>query len=147
MKKSLVALAVAGAFAAPLTAQADVAISGNVNLKLNLSSQDGDTKKNANVSSGDVRVNFAAQQDVGFGEVFGNIRLDADGLSGTAPETDSVYAGIRGDFGTVTVGDHSVHGNYAGYNWFDTMIGYSDAALVYEAPEFVPGYTCYLCYC
>ena len=94
MKKSLLALAVAGAVAVPYTAQAtEVTVSGIADLYLGLSSskqigsnisRDETTDSDGlDVYGGDVQLNVGAKEDVGFAKAFGNIRFDVDGLAGS----------------------------------------------------------------
>lgn len=123
MKKSFIALAVAGAVAAPMTANAvDVVYSGTVgvNLMFNDTASKGKTPttdKGAHIAADDVRFGVSATEDVGFAQAFGSLRLDLDALSENAlSDVDSVAVGLKGAFGTVTLGeatDYSEKGQLA----------------------------------
>ena len=157
MKKSFIALAVAGAVAAPLTANAvDVTYGGFVEMDLYLSSSatTGNEKtedlsttdtvdSGAYIDNGDVNFSVSAIEDVGFAEAFAGFRLDLDGNSNDKLDSlDSVAVGLKGSFGTVTLGEgteYAASGQLAG----DLIISNPgvDKSLSYEAPVFVPGLT------
>lgn len=124
MKKSLIALAVAGAMTVPAIVQADVTLSGVVEAEVTKTT-DADTK----IAAGDVQLNVAGSQDLGGGlTAFANVRFDGvlsesaalsdnsdpadttvqytDGHNGVM--TDSVNVGVKGDFGTLTFGETGV---------------------------------------
>ena len=151
MKKSLLALAVAGAVAVPYASvqAAEVTISGYTQIDLYLSSS---SKTGSNISrnvaedsdgmdvrANDINLNIGVTEDVGFATAFSNYRIDIDGLSGWGGDTaDSVKVGLKGDFGTVTLGegaDHAAKGQMAG----DILIvnpNIPNAALSYASPGF-----------
>jgi len=151
MKKSLLALAVAGAVAVPYhTAQAaEVTLSGQATLFLYLSESSetgdssGDTKTKdsdgLNVNGDTARLNVAVTEDVGFAEAFGNFRFDGDTLSNTGPKhMDEVRVGFKGDFGKVTLGEDSDYAEY-GQKAGDIMLENPNtpiAALSYASPNF-----------
>jgi len=99
MKKTLIAMAVAGVVAAPI-ASADVTVSGVVEQTFT----DTDNDANGMDSSTDSGITFKGSEDLGNGmTAFAQITLDTDNAGGTADEKDS-KAGISGDFGTIVVG-------------------------------------------
>lgn len=118
MKKSLIALAVAGAFAAPaFAATSNVDISGEFHLSLDY--LDNDTAAaggNWNVSSNASYLQFAGSEDLGGGmkavwklkqyfDVGGTGNADGS-FGGTANGLSSgpTYVGLSGGFGTVILG-------------------------------------------
>jgi hypothetical protein len=105
MKKSLIALAIAGAMTVPAIVQADVTLSGVVEAQVTKTT-DADTK----VAAGDVQLNVAGSQDLGGGlTAFANVRFDGGLSTGTANVTsDSVKLGVSGDFGTLTFGETGI---------------------------------------
>jgi len=150
MKKSLLALAVAGAVAVPYAAQAtEVTLSGTAELHLYLSdskttgsnsskakSKDSD---GLNVDAGDLFLNVGAAEDVGFATAFGNIRYDANNISGNdLSDVDSIRVGLKGDFGKVTLGEDTDYAEY-GQKAGDIMLenpNTPNAALSYASPNF-----------
>jgi len=108
MKKTMIAMAVAGVIAAPM-ASADVSVSGVVEQTF-LDNENTTTK--GWESQTDSSVTFKAAEDLGNGmTAFAQITLDTDGdtsgnkgnMSGSVGGKDS-KVGISGDFGTVVVG-------------------------------------------
>ncbi len=99
MKKILISMAVAAAMV-PAMAQADVTVSGVVEVGIGSSDIDDDELK---AQWGDVEVNFGATTDLGFGTGYGNMRLDAEGPN--VVEGDAIKVGVKGDFGDVSLGD------------------------------------------
>lgn len=60
------------------------------------------------VAAGDVRVNILSEHELNNGLTgYGNIRIDADGLSGVPLSSDNIYTGIKGGFGDVRIGEIS----------------------------------------
>lgn len=107
LNKIALAMAAGSVFAVPMAAQADVTISGVVQVQA-ASSDAKDAE--LTIKAGDVRINFAADTDLGFGTGYGNIRLDADNLGESGNDdadfdADSVKVGIKGDFGDISIGD------------------------------------------
>lgn len=102
LNKIALAIAVGSVFAAPMAAQADVTISGVAQVQI--AGDDGDDSEML-IKAGDVRVNFAADTDLGFGTGYGNIRMDGDSLGDSSFVPDAVKVGVKGDFGDVSLGD------------------------------------------
>ena len=102
MKKTLIAMAVAGVVAAPI-ASADVAVSGKV--EQNFTWTDSSTSASDEMVGGsDVLLVFKASEDLGNGlSAFADIRSDYDGDAG-AQNTLDTKVGLTGGFGTVVVG-------------------------------------------
>lgn len=110
MKKSLIALAVAGAFAAP-AAMAEVTISGAINLGIELvkSSSSGGTPSlsknqlNANYSN----INISSTDDIGNGNrVIFNYQLVVDPSTFANPVNRNSYLGIAGNWGAFKMGSN-----------------------------------------
>jgi predicted porin len=116
MKKNIIALAVAGALAAPLAAQAEVTISGGLQAEVvNLSgdkaveglyAMDG-AEDNAENSGNFGYLKFSASEDLGGGmtalAVYNfNTNVGDTGSAGLA--TRDAYVGLSGGFGTVLAG-------------------------------------------
>ena len=102
MKKTLIAMAVAGVVAAPI-ASADVAVSGKV--EQNFTWTDSSTSASDEMVGGsDVLLVFKASEDLGNGlSAFADIRTDYDDDSGGQNTLDT-KVGLTGGFGTVVVG-------------------------------------------
>ncbi|GGB95166.1 hypothetical protein GCM10011352_21570 [Marinobacterium zhoushanense] len=108
MKKSLIALAVAGAMAAPMVAQADATLYGKFEMRLkNVSGSD------TGFESDDFRVGLKGDVDLGLEDTKGifkyeteinpNIDVGADTGSSSLTTRD-VYMGATGSWGTALVG-------------------------------------------
>lgn len=118
MKKSLIALAVAGAFAAPaFAASSNVDISGQLHMSLDyLDADTAAASGNWNVSSNASNIVFKGTEDLGGGmKAVWNVQTyfdagatgNADGsFGGTANGVGSgnTYVGLNGGFGTVLLG-------------------------------------------
>ncbi len=156
MKKSLIALAVAGVMAAPVVAQADATLYGKVEALAQFQEDE-----DANLGLDDVifgmkgsaetdfdGVSAVYQIEVELNEVSGPTTLDSNGAGsnteGSAIDTRLAYVGLTGDFGTVVAGRVT--------NPTDVVEGYGDvsnkagnlylnpdrlgAALAYVTPSF-----------
>jgi len=101
MKKTMIAMAVAGVVAAPM-ASADVSISGVIEQSFvdNDASGQGWTADTFNM------LNFQASEDLGNGmTAFAKWGfLDKDGRTGDAMDGGDATVGLKGDFGTVVLG-------------------------------------------
>ncbi len=98
MKKNVIALAVAAALAAPMAAQADVKISGQI--KVAVSDVEDSTTTQFGPSF-DNSFAFSSSEDIGGGmKAMGKLVIDAD-ASGSQKDA---YVGIAGGFGTVIAG-------------------------------------------
>lgn len=118
MKKSLIALAVAGAFAAPaFAASSNVDISGHLHMSMDyLDADTAAASGNWNVSSNASNIVFKGTEDLGGGmKAVWNVQTyfdagatgNADGsFGGTANGVGSgnTYVGLNGGFGTVLLG-------------------------------------------
>ena len=94
-------MAVAAAMV-PAMAMADVTVSGVV--QVGIGGNDSDDAGDLHAQYGDVRINFAASEDLGWGTGYGNVRIDFDGNNVTGP-SDVTKVGLKGDFGDVSAGD------------------------------------------
>jgi predicted porin len=101
MKKNVIALAVAAAMTAPLAAQADVSVKGQVKLTV------GNMTDVSLSPSFDNTITFPGSEDLGNGMTsFASITIDADGdktATGAMATKDSVL-GLKGGFGTIVAG-------------------------------------------
>lgn len=100
MKKTMIAMAVAGVVAAPI-ASAEVSISGVVEQTF----IDDDANTNGWSATTFNMLNFSASEDLGNGmNAFAKFNfLETDGTTGTTNNGDNVV-GLSGDFGTVVLG-------------------------------------------
>lgn len=103
MKKSLIALAVAGAMTAPMVAQADATLYGS--LRVQASDVDG---KDFHIGDNTSRIGIKATSELFSGataiahfETYANTET---GEFGSGSKGRLAYVGATGDFGTVTVG-------------------------------------------
>lgn len=116
MKKSLIALAVAGAFAAP-AAMAEVTISGAINIGLQLGKSSSDTAGNSGRTTTQLHpsysnINISSTDDIGNGNrVIFNYQMDISGTSSANPTNAggaignrNSYLGIAGNWGAFKVG-------------------------------------------
>ena len=110
MKKSLIALAVAGAFATPATfaATANVDIYGQVNVAL----QDTDaSNSDLQVTDNFSRIGFKGSEDLGGGlkalwQIESGLGGGSDGMGTGQIGTRNTFIGLAGGFGTVLAGRH-----------------------------------------
>jgi predicted porin len=110
MKKSLIALAVAGAFAAPaaFAATSNVDIYGKLHMSVNIYDDQADDISDVGFSSNASRIGFKGSEDLGGGlkgiwQVESGVNLDEQG--GTWSSRNS-FVGLSGNFGTVLLGNH-----------------------------------------
>jgi predicted porin len=116
MKKSLIALAVAGAFAAP-AAMAEVTISGAINIGLVFGKSSSDTAGTPGLSNTSLNphysnFNLASSDDIGNGNrVIFNYQFDVSGTSTANPtragggiSNRNSYLGIAGNWGAFKMG-------------------------------------------
>lgn len=116
-QKTLMAVAIAGIAAAPMIASADTTLSGVIEMQLKGSDADDVTDPVTNevtspgdlsVATGDVIVGIVSEHELNSGLTgYGSLRADIDQLSnaGSAFSADNIYAGIKGGFGDVRVGE------------------------------------------
>jgi predicted porin len=110
MKKSLIALAVAGAFAAPaaFAASANVDVYGIMNVAL----QDTDVKNSdLQVTDNFSRVGLKGSEDLGGGlkgvwQIESGLGGGTDGMGTGSIGTRNTFVGLAGDFGTAVIGRH-----------------------------------------
>lgn len=110
MKKSLIALAVAGSFAAPaaFAATANVDVYG----RLNISIEDSNgTNVTPQVTDRQSLIGFKGSEDLGGGlkaiwQIESTISGNADGVGGGTLAGRNSFVGLSGGFGTVVVGRH-----------------------------------------
>ena len=109
MKKSLIALAVAGAFAAPaFAATSNVDVYGVINMALE-DTNDSDLSVISNTS----RIGFKGTEDLGGGlkavwQIESGLSGNGDAMGGTnrGLGTRNTFVGLAGGFGTVLMGRH-----------------------------------------
>ncbi|MEW5892262.1 MAG: porin [Pseudomonadota bacterium] len=120
MKKSLIALAVVGAFAAPaFAATSNVDIGGTVNMSVDyLDADNAAAGGNWNVSSNASNIYFKGTEDLGGGlKALWQVQTyfsaggtgNNDTFNGAAPDgvgSGNTYVGLSGGFGTVLLGKH-----------------------------------------
>jgi len=122
MKKSLIALAVVGAFATPaFAATANVDVGGTINMSLDYLDADNKTTKqtgNWNVSSNSSNIYFRGSEDLGGGlkgiwqiqtyfSAGGTGNNDTfNGAAGDGVSSGNTFVGLQGNFGTVLLGKH-----------------------------------------
>jgi len=109
MKKSLIALAVAGAFAAPaFAATSNVDAYGILNVAIQDTDVSGsDMQVTDNVS----RIGFKGAEDLGGGmkavwQIETGLGNGSDGMGTSAVGTRNTFVGLAGDFGTFLMGRH-----------------------------------------
>jgi predicted porin len=117
MKKSLIALAVAGAFAAP-AAMAEVTISGAINLGIAMIDSDdgraaiggaevaGSGQNRTSLASNYSNVNISSSDDIGNGNrIVLNLQIDAGAINNTNSFNNrNSYLGIEGGWGSFKMG-------------------------------------------
>jgi len=116
MKKNLIALAVAGAVAAPMAAQADATIYGVMDVEV--ANLDDGANSGLYVMSRNSRIGFKGAEDLGNGmKAIWQIENDMDrsqngiGPSTATPDkqgwaTRNTFVGLAGNFGAVILGKH-----------------------------------------
>jgi predicted porin len=109
MKKSLIALAVAGAFAAPaFAATSNVDIYGKLHVSANYFQDQSDAFSDLGISSNASRIGFKGSEDLGGGlkaiwQAESSVNLDEGG--GTWASRNS-FIGLNGGWGTALLGQH-----------------------------------------
>ncbi len=129
MKKSLIALAVAGSFAAPaFAATSNVDVYGVMNVSVSRVDSDVTGIDNStNVTSNASRIGFKGTEDLGGGlaaiwQIETGFDVDGDTTSGMS--TRNTFVGVKGGFGTVLAGRHDTPMKLLGRsvdNFGDTM--------------------------
>ena len=146
MKKTLIAAGVAAAMAAPV-AMADTTVYG----KLRQAIEFGDG--NSTVTSHTNRVGFKGSEDLGNGmSAFYTIEMGTAAETGDATSGRFAFVGIKGAFGTVTVGDtvNLAKAHLAGNSLEDTIgdkqgilstdLSFDNNQVIYTSPT-VNGFT------
>ena len=111
MKKSLIAVAVAGVFAAPV-AMADVTISGAINLGIELVKSSGGSAGGSSLSRNQLNANYSninisSTDDIGNGnKVIFNYQLVVDPSTFANPVNRNSYLGIAGGWGAFKMGSN-----------------------------------------
>ena len=110
MKKSLIALAVAGVVSAPaFAATSNVDVYGVLNMSLNYVDSDvAGARESANVTSSASRIGFKGTEDLGGGlaaiwQIESTVNVDEGGGNFA---TRNSFVGLTGGFGTVLMGNH-----------------------------------------
>ncbi len=110
MNKKLLALAVAGAMAAPLAANADVTIYGKLHMSVDVTDNGSNSplspSNHTSVSSNSSRIGFKGSEDLGNGlsavwQIEQTVALDESGSSFASRQS---FLGMGGSFGTVVMG-------------------------------------------
>ncbi len=112
-KTSAIALAVAGAVAIPMAAQADI----YANVRVGVDSTDYEGVNDIEVTSKASRVGFKSETDLGNGLTgFGKFEWDVDMEGGSSIGLRHRYVGLKGDMGSLTMGQtyHSYYNNVYG---------------------------------
>ncbi|WP_409522612.1 porin [Nitrincola sp. MINF-07-Sa-05] len=108
MKKSLIALAIAGAMAVPAIAMADATLYGHVNIEA--AKADGAKLNIGTGANSGSRIGVRGTADTGIDGLVGFYQIEM-GLStdngSTALSTRHAHAGLKGDFGTFALGTQS----------------------------------------
>jgi predicted porin len=100
MKKSLIALAVAGALTAPVVAQADATLYGSLRVKV----VDADGAE-LDVADNSSRIGIKASSDLFSGaKAIARLEIKTNTESANTGDGRLAYVGATGDFGTVTLG-------------------------------------------
>ena len=111
MKKSLIAVAVAGVFAAPV-AMADVTISGAINMGIQMGKSSSDTAGNPGLTTNQLHaaysnINISSTDDIGNGnKVIFNYQLNVDPSSFGNPTNRNSYLGFAGTWGAFKMGSN-----------------------------------------
>lgn len=111
MKKSLIAVAVAGLFAAPV-AMADVTISGAINLGIELVKSSGGSAGGSSLSRNQLNANYSninisSTDDIGNGnKVVFNYQLVVDPSTFANPVNRNSYLGLAGTWGAFKMGSN-----------------------------------------
>jgi predicted porin len=111
MKKSLIAVAVAGLFAAP-AAMAEVTISGAINLGIELVKSSGGSAGGSSLSRNQLNANYSninisSTDDIGNGnKVVFNYQLVVDPSTFGNPVNRNSYLGLAGDWGAFKMGSN-----------------------------------------
>lgn len=109
MKKSLIALAVAGVVSAPaFAATANVDVYGKLSYSLNVLDDQADANSDLQFTSNSSRIGFKGAEDLGGGlkaiwQVESTVNMDEGGGWGAGRNT---FIGLSGGFGTVLGGKH-----------------------------------------
>jgi predicted porin len=105
MKKSALALAVAGALALPFAAQADTILYGSARVSIDYLQVEGESS-GWDVTNNDSRLGVLGNEDLGGGlSAIYQYEFGVDVTEGGNFENDRPkFVGLRGNFGTVTVG-------------------------------------------
>jgi predicted porin len=148
MNKKLIALAVAGAMAAPLAAQADVSLSGRLQGEIVSMSGDGavdgiyamDAAENASQNSGNSGfLKFAASEDLGGGLTAlasYNMNIAVDNVL----KTRDAFIGLKGGFGTVLAGRMSTPYKSSTVKWDPFLATFAQARGSYGMTALHNGY-------
>lgn len=110
MKKSLIALAAAGAFAAPaFAATSNVDVYGKLHLSVNSVDDQASNVSDLGISSNASRIGFKGSEDLGGGlaaiwQIETTVNLDEGNASNLASRNS--FIGLKGGFGTALVGRH-----------------------------------------
>ena len=125
MNKNVIALAVAAAMAAPLAAQAEVKVSGQLQAEIVNWGGDvptgltmNDAQEGGTVNKGNFgALNFSASEDLGNGmKAIAKYSMNVD-VEGRAPAQRDSYVGLNGNFGTVLMGTVSTPYKMATVKW------------------------------
>ncbi|MGB0723231.1 MAG: porin [Gammaproteobacteria bacterium] len=132
MKKTLIASAVAAAFALPAIAQADVTIYGKVHnsiMSVDADTAGASTTDQWQVHSHASRLGFKGTEDLGGGlkAVFKYEQAYDTDQAGAVTGARNTYVGLTGSFGTFVVGRHDTPAKMAWYAQGTDLLGDSIA--------------------
>jgi len=140
MKKSIIALAVAGAMTVPMVAQADATLFGSV--RYDITDTDGTDHTNSEINR--MRIGVKGEETMDNGLTAGYfIRMQADGDSGVEASNDAavgiskIALYIAGDFGKLILGDED--NPVARTEGEAVLTSVYDANLEVAGPEFTEG--------
>lgn len=112
--KTAIAVAIAGLAATPMMAAADTTLSGLVEIRLSATDKDlvataDDPDDEVRIGTGDVLFGITSSHELNSGlTAYSSIRVDFNDLStATDGNSDSIYAGIKGGFGDIRLGEIS----------------------------------------
>ncbi len=126
MNKNVIALAVAAAMAAPLAAQAEVKVSGQMQAEVVNWGGDvptgltmNDAQEAAVADKGNFgALNFSASEDLGNGmKALAKIGMNVNATNGNSNGNRDAYIGLSGNFGTVMMGTMSTPYKMATVKW------------------------------
>jgi len=140
MKKSIIALAVAGAMTVPMVAQADATLFGST--RFDITDKDGVANTHTDSGISRLRIGVKGEETMNNGLTAGYfIRIQSDGENSDNVATNKVALYIAGDFGKVILGQADSPVQRA--EGAQTMTAIHDGSLEVAGSEFVAGTVSY----